>query len=88
MSRRPPVIRDNTPEEEHEISNAIGADPDTVEISASHRTVRVGRPPGQTKAQVTVRLDKDLLDILKKPEPKGWQTRLNKALRDALTGRV
>lgn len=85
MPKRFPVINDNSAEEERAIATGIASDADTREITATDRVVRVGRPPGQTKAQVTVRLDKDLLEILRSPEPKGWQTRLNQALRDALT---
>lgn len=84
MSKRLPIIRDNTPEEELALRRSIEADADTAEVTASRRVVRVGRPSGQTKTQVTVRLDKDLLEKLKSPEPRGWQTRLNSVLRNAL----
>ena len=42
-----------------------------------------GKQKSPTKLQVTVRLDRDLVAILKK-DGKGWQTRLNHVLRVAL----
>jgi uncharacterized protein (DUF4415 family) len=42
-----------------------------------------GRPPSEeTKEQVTLRLDKDVIDHFKKQGP-GWQTRINAFLRSA-----
>ncbi|WP_417516472.1 BrnA antitoxin family protein [Minwuia sp.] len=84
MPKRPPVIPDNTPEQEAATRRAITEDPDTWEIAEDSVPIRVGRPPGRTKEQVTVRLDKDLISELKKPDPKGWQTRLNAAARAGL----
>jgi len=79
---RPPVIKDNTPEEEAEAQRQIASDPDAWPTPAKVKVLKRGRPVGQTKEQVTVRLDKTLLDALKMPDPKGWQTRLNEvALR-------
>ena len=40
-----------------------------------------GRPAGQTKTQVTLRLDKQLVRELRKNE--GWQTRVNALLNAA-----
>ena len=52
------------------------------EIKDGARLVRRGRPQlPQAKRQVTLRLDPDLLDRLRASGP-GWQTRVNKALRD------
>ncbi|MBT5050252.1 MAG: BrnA antitoxin family protein [Rhodospirillaceae bacterium] len=48
-------------------------------IVARHR----GRQKNPTKKLVTVRLDADLLEKLKE-DGKGWQTRLNAALRSAV----
>ena len=54
------------------------------EIKDGARLVRRGRPQlPQAKRQVTLRLDPDLLDRLRASGP-GWQTRVNKALRDWL----
>ena len=44
----------------------------------------VGRPPSEApKAQVTIRLDPDVIAHFKGDNPKGWQTRVNAALRKA-----
>ncbi|MEQ1488174.1 MAG: BrnA antitoxin family protein [Methylotenera sp.] len=40
-----------------------------------------GRPVGSTKAQVTLRLDLEVLQALKSTG-RGWQTRANEVLRD------
>ncbi|PCJ44845.1 MAG: hypothetical protein COA81_00885 [Alphaproteobacteria bacterium] len=41
-----------------------------------------GRPPvANPKARVTLRLDRDIIDYFKAKNPKGWQTRVNEALR-------
>ena len=54
------------------------------EIKDGARLIRRGRPPlAKAKRQVTLRLDPDLLDRLRATGP-GWQTRVNKALRDWL----
>jgi uncharacterized protein (DUF4415 family) len=47
--------------------------------------MRVGRPPyaAPRKAPVTLRLDVDILEKLK-ASGRGWQTRVNDALRDWL----
>jgi uncharacterized protein (DUF4415 family) len=82
MAKIPPVIRDNTPEEEAKIQQQIANDPDTWEMTGN--IAKRGRPSGATKEQITVRLDKDLLAALRTPIPKGWQTRLNAAVRAGL----
>ncbi len=84
-ARKPPVIRDNTDEEEEAIMKGIASDPDTYELDEQFfKKARRGRPPGRTKDSVTLRVDKDILAALKTPDPKGWQTRLNATLRKAL----
>ena len=75
-------LQENTPEKEAALQKAIAEDPDTWSFTGK-RNFR-GRPKGRTKQQVTVSLDIDLIEALKKPEKKGWQTRLNKAARDGL----
>ena len=45
------------------------------------KLVRRGRPSGQTKASQTVRFDLDVLAAFK-ATGKGWQTRMNEALRE------
>lgn len=70
---------------------AIEADPNdpedfdvTVEALAhakAERRKRMGRPPaGPGKAQVTLRLDVDVLEKFRSTGA-GWQTRVNEALR-------
>ncbi len=54
---------------------------------AFFKNARRGRPPlpeGERKSKVTLMLDQDVIERLKGPSPKGWQTRLNATLRDAL----
>ena len=82
--KKPPVIKDNTPEQEAEAQRQIAADPDTWGTPADAKVLKRGRPAGQSKEQVTIRLDKDLVEALKTPDPKGWQTRLNAAARVGL----
>jgi len=77
--KKPPIIKDNTPEEEAEAQRQIAEDPDTWATAPDAKVLKRGRPAGQTKEQVTVRLDKALLQALKTPDSKGWQTRLNAA---------
>ena len=80
-----PVIRFNTAAEEAELQRQIAADPDTWEAPADARIIRRGSSPaGSTKEQVTVRIDRDVLAMLKGEDEKGWQTRLNAALRKAV----
>ena len=78
-----PVIRFKTAAEEAELQRQIAADPDTWEAPAD-AIIRRGRPAGSTKEQVTVRIDRDVLAMLKGEDEKGWQTRLNAALRKAV----
>lgn len=80
----PPKIRLNTDEEEAEIQRQIAADPDTWSAPPDAPILRRGRPAGQTKSQVTLRLDNDVLAALKGEDPKGWQTRANAMLRKAV----
>ena len=47
------------------------------------KLLRRGRPAGQTKASQTVRFDLDILAAFK-ATGKGWQTRMNDALREWL----
>jgi len=75
----------NTPEEEAAIQKAIDEDPDTWTISPDCVPLgRRGRPPGQTKTQVTLRIDNDVIAALKGDDPKGWHSRANAALRSAV----
>lgn len=78
MIKRPDIL-DNTEEEEAEIAFQNATDPDAWATAPEAKILKRGRPAGQTKEQVTVRLDKELIRALKTPDPKGWQARLNRA---------
>jgi uncharacterized protein (DUF4415 family) len=84
MDKKPPVITDHSDTDDAALRRAIADDPDSWEAPANAKIKRRGRPIGSHKSQVTIKLDKDVLAVLKSPEPKGWQTRLNATLRDAL----
>lgn len=53
------------------------------DLMQGEKLVRRGRPAGQTKASQTVRFDLDVLAAFKSTG-KGWQTRMNNALREWL----
>jgi uncharacterized protein (DUF4415 family) len=76
-----------TPEEDASINAGIAADPDTYELSDAEfaRLKRIGRPRATTplKVPTTIRFDADVLAALK-ASGKGWQTRVNNAVRDWL----
>jgi uncharacterized protein (DUF4415 family) len=58
--------------------------PDWVAHIEAHGVVTRGRPRSASpKVSVTVRLDRDVVGLFKAGGP-GWQTRLNKALREAM----
>ncbi len=75
-------------DEEDEIINAgIASDADTYELSAAEflQLKRVGRPPAEmTKARITIRVDKDTLNIFKSQAEQlgsNYQTLMNEALK-------
>ena len=75
-------------DEEDEIINAgIASDADTYELSAAEfsQLKRVGRPPAEmTKARITIRVDKDTLNIFKSRAERlggNYQTLMNEALK-------
>ena len=55
---------------------------DRAELRIGDTVIRRGRPPGSTKTQVSLRLDKDVLAAFRAQGP-GWQSRMNEALRKA-----
>ncbi len=65
----------------------IGKDGEVRELDKEFfATARRGRPPlpeDERKRRVNIMLDPDVVDCLKK-DGKGWQTRANALLRDAL----
>lgn len=58
------------------------------ELAAAFDRAKRGRPVGSTKAdakvQVTLRIDSDVIAAFKSSGP-GWQSRMNAALRDAVS---
>ena len=97
MPRLKPDHISPTDEEEAEIQRHIAEDPDTWELTdedwARARPAievhpelvewslrRRGKQKAQTKEKVTVRLDTDIVAHFRE-SGKGWQTRLNDALR-------
>jgi len=85
MSKRPKLI-EPTPDEDAAIARGIAEDSDAYEFSdedfeAAVQARKRGRPYAiSPKAQVTLRLDSDLLEALRASGP-GWQTRVNDQLR-------
>lgn len=78
------------PEEDAIITAAAMSDPDALpltdeEWAAVKPFVRIGRPPSEhpLKVPTTIRFDPDVLEALK-ATGKGWQTRVNAAMRDWL----
>ena len=91
-----------TPEEDAAINVGIAADPDTFEaddqwfanakpsseavphILERYRRTR-GKQKASTKEQIHIRLDADVIEHFRRGG-RGWQTRLNNALRQAVFG--
>lgn len=80
------ALESMTDEEDEEITAAALADPDTPlleEVLESNERRRLGRPPlPYTKRSVHLRLDQEVIDFFVK-DGRGWQTRINAALRKA-----
>jgi uncharacterized protein (DUF4415 family) len=55
---------------------------DRAEIRIGERVIRRGRPAGETKTQVSLRIDNDVVAAFRAQGP-GWQSRMNAALRKA-----
>ncbi|OQW86196.1 MAG: hypothetical protein BWK72_18235 [Rhodoferax ferrireducens] len=77
----------NTPEEEAQINTSIAADPDTHEVSDAEFAL-MRRKPGRPAAAVvrpmlSIRVDPDVAAALR-ASGKGWQTRVNALLRQAV----
>lgn len=56
---------------------------ESADLYHGDRLVRRGRPAGSHKTATTIRFDDDVLDAFK-ATGKGWQTRINAALKDWL----
>lgn len=79
----PPDYDDNPEWTEEDFARARPAD----EILPPHVVAALvrktgGRPKGSNKEQVTLRIDRDVLDRFRASGP-GWQSRINEALRRA-----
>lgn len=53
------------------------------DLMQGEHVIRRGRPPGKAKASQTIRFDLDVLAAFK-ATGRGWQTRMNDALREWL----
>lgn len=53
---------------------------DKADLMIGRVVIRRGRPPGESKAHVSLRIDKDVLAKFRADGP-GWQSRINAALR-------
>lgn len=102
MSKQFPEIAIPTPEEDEAINAGISDDPDTFElddqwfvnaqpssVAVPHILERYRRTRGKqktpTKEQIHIRLDADIVSYFRR-DGRGWQTRLNDALRKAVFG--
>lgn len=77
------VIELPTAAENAAIDAAIAADPDTFEVSeVEFKRLKRGRPHlSAPKVPTTIRFDADVLAALK-ASGRGWQTRVNEAMRE------
>jgi uncharacterized protein (DUF4415 family) len=82
------ILRIPSAREEAEIARGIAQDPDAAPLTdaeweAIKPRVQMGRPPSPTphKIPTTIRFDADVLAALK-ATGKGWQTRVNDAMRN------
>lgn len=80
------AIESMTDEEDEEVTAAALSDPDSPlleEILEGNARRRLGRPPlPHTKRSVHLRIDQEVIDFFVKGG-RGWQTRMNAALRKA-----
>ncbi len=84
MSKHPPIVfdEDNPEWTQDDFARAKRGSDIPAPIRAAFAKSKGGRPPGSNKEQVTLRLDKDILDRFRASGP-GWQSRINDALRKA-----
>ncbi len=89
MPRLKPGTIVPTDKEDAAINAGIAADPDTHELNAAEfATLRpVGRPKAEiTKGRTTIRLSSEVLEYFR-ATGKGWQTRIDDALREYIASR-
>jgi len=83
MSEKPVVFDDDNPEwTEADFARARRGDAIPAHIRAAFPKTKGGRPRGSNKEQVSLRIDKDVLERFRAGGP-GWQSRINEALRRA-----
>lgn len=75
-----PVLDSDNPEwTEQDFARAKTGEDIPAHIRSAFPKTR-GRPKGETKQMVSLRLDKDILERFRATGP-GWQSRINEALR-------
>jgi uncharacterized protein (DUF4415 family) len=84
MSSRPKIDPENPEWTEADFAAAKGPEalPPRLLAAFPNTKARGGRPRGSDKQLVSIRLDKDVVEKLK-ATGRGWQTRINAALRRA-----
>jgi uncharacterized protein (DUF4415 family) len=55
---------------------------DKADMKIGNRIIRRGRPAGSDKQQISLRIDKAVIEAFRAEGP-GWQSRINAALRKA-----
>lgn len=86
MNKPPPVDLDDNPEwTDKMFARAKPADQvlPSVIVEALVKN-KGGRPTGSNKQQISLRVDRDVLDRFRADGP-GWQSRMNEALRRAIS---
>lgn len=84
-SKKPVVFDEDNPEWTKQDFARARPISDFPELAAAfpQGAKRRGRPAGSDKAQIAIRIDKDVLAKFKAGGP-GWQSRINEALRRAV----
>ena len=84
MDSRPEMDPENPEWTEADFAAAKGPEALPARLLAAFPNTkpRGGRPPSSDKLQISIRLDKDVVEKFKATGP-GWQTRINAALRRA-----
>jgi uncharacterized protein (DUF4415 family) len=84
MGSRVEIDADNPEWTEADFAAAKGPEalPPALLAAFPNTKPRNGRPAGSDKLQISIRLDKDVVEKFKATGP-GWQTRINAALRRA-----
>ena len=73
---------DNPPITEEEAKKFRPASEVIPQIVEAYKRSR-GRPKGSDKTRVNIHLDNDVIELFKGDNPKGWQSRVNQALRES-----